>query len=62
VTDADKKNWSTPMQRIPVMMPEERVLANSKHSYQSFSGPGGQDSICAVYVYCIGRCSTAVGS
>lgn len=63
MADTDKKTWSTPKLRVWVKTKlGESVLANCKHSYQSFSGPGGQNNICTVYTSCIGRCSTAVGS
>gem|GEM_PF-2005509 len=59
----DKKKWGTPLLRVfTSTRTEERILANCKHSYQSFSGPEGRNNICTVYVSCIGRCSTEVGS
>jgi len=63
VSDSEKKKWSKPRLMIYVKTGmAERVLANCKHSYQSFNGPGGQYNICTVYTSCVGRCSTSVGS
>ena len=63
MSNTDKRKWSTPRLRIFVRTKmEERVLANCKHGTQYYYGPTGQHSICTVYVSCIGRCSTEVGS